>query len=81
MASNQRFLAPARYPVTDYIFSIIVEELGLIGGIVIIILFLILLYNGIMIAIKAKTLFQTYLASGIVLSIFIQFFINIGVVI
>ena len=65
----------------DFIFAIIVEELGLIGGVVIILLFLILFYNGIMIAVKAKTLFQTYLASGIVLSIFIQFFINIGVVI
>ena len=65
----------------DFIFAIIVEELGLIGGVVIILIFLILFYNGIMIAVKAKTLFQTYLASGIVLSIFIQFFINIGVVI
>ena len=68
-------------PQTDFIFAIIVEELGLIGGVFIIILFLILLYNGLLIALKAKSLFQTYLASGIVLSIFIQFFINIGVVI
>ena len=40
-----------------------------------------LFYYGILIVIKAKSLFQTYLASGIILSIFIQFFINIGVVI
>ena len=68
-------------PQTDFIFAIIVEELGFIGGVFIIVLFILLFYFGILIAIKAKTLFQTYLASGIILSIFIQFFINIGVVI
>ena len=67
--------------MTDFIFAIIVEELGFLGGVFVLVLFLILFYCGIMISIKAKTLFQTYLASGIVLSIFIQFFINIGVVI
>ena len=68
-------------PQTDFIFAIIVEELGFIGGVFIIVLFILLFYYGILIAIKAKSLFQTYLASGIILSIFIQFFINIGVVI
>lgn len=68
-------------PQTDFIFAIIVEELGFLGGLFVLVLFAILFYSGIMIALKAKTLFQTYLASGIVLSIFIQFFINIGVVI
>ena len=68
-------------PQTDFIFAIIVEELGFIGGIFVIILFILLFYNGLMIALKAKTLFQTYLASGIIFSIFIQFFINVGVVI
>ena len=67
--------------MTDFIFAIIVEELGFIGGAFILILFIILFYNGLKIAINSKTLFQTYLASGIVISIFIQFFINIGVVI
>ena len=68
-------------PQTDFIFAIIVEELGFIGGIFIIFLFILLFYNGLLIAINAKTLFQTYLASGIIFSIFIQFFINVGVVI
>jgi cell division protein FtsW len=67
--------------VIDFIFSIVVEELGLIGGVFIIIVFFILFYNAILIAIKSKTLFGTYLAIGITLSIFIQFFINLGVVI
>ena len=68
-------------PQTDFIFAIIVEELGFIGGAFVLILFIVLFYNGLKIAISAKTLFQTYLASGIIISIFIQFFINIGVVI
>ena len=68
-------------PQTDFIFAVIVEEMGFIGGLFVIVLFIILFYNGILIAIKGKTLFQTYLASGIIFSIFIQFFINIGVVI
>ena len=40
-----------------------------------------LFYNGLLIAIKAKILFQTYLVSGIIFSIFIGFYINIRVVI
>ena len=67
--------------MTDIIFAIIVEELGFLGGVIVLILFIILFYNGLMIALRSKTLFQTYLASEIIISIFIQFFINIGVVI
>jgi cell division protein FtsW len=79
MSIQKHYFLPE--PQTDFIFAIIVEELGFLGGVIVLILFIILFYNGLMIAIKAKTLFQTYLTSGIILSIFIQFFINIGVVI
>lgn len=67
-------------PQTDFIFAIIVEELGLIGGVVVIILFFCIFYNGILISIRSKTLFGTYLGVGIIISIFVQFFVNIGVV-
>ena len=66
--------------MTDFIFAIIVEELGLIGGVVVIILFFCIFYNGILISIRSKTLFGTYLGVGIIISIFVQFFVNIGVV-
>ena len=68
-------------PQTDFIFSIIVEELGMIGGVVVILIFFGLFYECIIISLKSKDLFESYLAIGITLSIFIQFFINIGVVI
>ena len=68
-------------PQTDFIFAIIVEELGLIGGIFLIALFSLFFYYGITVALNSKNKFGLYLSTGIVSLIFVQFFINIGVVI
>ncbi len=68
-------------PQTDFIFAIILEELGFIGGVAIIILYLIFLLTSLKISYHAVDLFGKFLALGITLTIFIQFFINIGVVI
>ncbi|MBS4535412.1 putative lipid II flippase FtsW [Clostridium sp. D2Q-14] len=67
-------------PYSDFIFSIIGEELGFIGGVIVIILFLIIIWRGIKIALSAKDLFSCYLASGITALIAIQTLIHIGVV-
>ena len=64
---------------TDFIFAVIAEELGLIGCIVLIGLFLALLYRGFYIANKCSNMFGKLLAFGITFSIVIQAFINIGV--
>jgi cell division protein FtsW len=68
-------------PQTDFIFSIIAEELGFIGGSCVLILFLLLLWRGLRIAITAPDTFGSLLATGIVGMIAIQVIINIGVVI
>lgn len=67
-------------PQTDFIFSIVAEELGFIGGSFVILLFALLLWRGIRIALGAPDLFGSFLAVGIIAMIAIQVMINIGVV-
>lgn len=68
-------------PQTDFIFAILSEELGFIGGSFVILLFSLLLWRGIRIALGAPDLFGSFLAVGIIAMIAIQVMINIGVVI
>ena len=67
-------------PHTDYIFANISEELGLLGGIVVVTLFIILGYRGMRAAILSKDPFARFLAFGITATILIQAFFNISVV-
>lgn len=67
-------------PHNDFIFSIIGEELGLIGCIVIIALFAILIWRGVKVAMEARDTYGTLLAMGITSIIAVQAIINIAVV-
>ncbi len=67
-------------PQTDFIFAILSEELGFIGGTFVILLFSLLLWRGIRIALRAPDLFGSLLAVGIIGMLAIQVMINIGVV-
>jgi rod shape determining protein RodA len=64
---------------TDYIFAVLGEELGLVGAIVLLALFTILLYRGIRAAAISRDHFGRLIATGIVIMILFQVFINIAV--
>ena len=72
------FYLPEQY--TDFIFSILGEELGLLGTLAVVVLFLVFAYRAIRIAIAAPDRFGFFLTIGCVSTILIQAFINIGVV-
>ena len=76
--SRQKSFIPE--PHNDIIFAIICEELGIIGAGLIILLFAVLIWRGIRIAIHAKELFGMYVAAGITALIAFQSIINISVV-
>jgi len=63
----------------DYIFSNLVEELGMIGGIAVILLFLIFFILGLRVAFKASSVYAQIVAGGISSLITIQALLNIGV--
>ena len=65
---------------TDFIFAIIGEELGFVGNVAVILLFIVLVCFGIVVVVRCKDPFGRLLASGIVLAIAIQAALNIGVV-
>lgn len=67
-------------PQNDFIFSIVCEELGFLGGAIIIGLFIALLVRGLYIANRANDRFGSFLCLGIVFQIAIQAALNIGVV-
>ncbi len=77
--SKQKYLYIPE-PHNDFIFSILAEELGFVGCVIVILLFAIFIWRGILIAIKSPDMFGSLLATGITALIGIQVIINIGVV-
>ena len=77
--SKQKYLYISE-PQNDFIFAIIAEELGFIGCVFIIGLFAILVWRGILIAMKAPDTFGSLLAIGIISLVGLQVLLNIGVV-
>lgn len=64
---------------SDFIYAIIVEEFGLIGGIGLIILYLLLLFRIVVISFKARDVFGKLVVIGLGIPIIFQAFINMGV--
>jgi cell division protein FtsW len=75
--STQRISLPE--PYSDFIYAIIIEEYGFIGGAIIILLYLILLLRGVKIAANATSPFGTLLAMGCCFMLVFQAMINMAV--
>ena len=67
-------------PQNDFIFAIVCEELGLIGALALIALFVMLIWRGFIIASRAPDTFSSLLAFGLVAKVGIQALLNIAVV-
>jgi rod shape determining protein RodA len=65
---------------TDFIFAVYGEEFGLLGNLVLILLFMLLIGRGLVIAANAPTLFARLLAGGVTLTFFTYVFVNMGMV-
>lgn len=80
LGMSQQKLLFLPYGESDFIFSIIAEELGFIGVLAIICMYVVLLWRGIRIALTCPDRFGSLLATGVTSVIAIQTLINIGVV-
>ena len=67
-------------PQNDFIFSILCEELGFVGAALVLLLFFLLLWRGLVIAVRAPDKFGALLAVGFVVQVCLQAVLNIAVV-
>ncbi|HBP96931.1 MAG TPA: rod shape-determining protein RodA, partial [Pantoea agglomerans] len=75
--SQLEFL-PERH--TDFIFAVLAEELGLVGVLLLLALYLLLIMRGLVVAARAQTTFGRVMAGGLMLILFVYVFVNIGMV-
>lgn len=75
--STERDFLPQAY--SDFIYAIIIEEMGILGGLVVLLLYVVILIRGGIIARKTEKLFPKYLVLGSALMLSIQAFINMAV--
>lgn len=75
--STQRNVLP--HPYSDFIYAIIIEEYGLVGGIAVLLIYMILLYRAMRVVKKAPQSFGALLSIGLAFSIVMQAMINMGV--
>lgn len=75
--SQLEFL-PERH--TDFIFAVLAEELGLVGVLVLLVLYILVIMRGLLMAARAQTTFGRVMAGGLMLIFFVYVFVNIGMV-
>lgn len=76
---HKLFFLPAAH--TDFVFSMVGEELGFVGALLVLGLFVVVVWRGLRAALRAPDLFGTYLAFGLTALIALQVLINVGVVV
>lgn len=75
--SDQRNLLPQAY--SDFIYAIIIEEYGLIGALLVMLLYLILLYRGMKAVVNSNTTYGGLLSAGLSFALVVQAMVNMGV--
>lgn len=77
--SDQKNFLP--HPYSDFVYAIIIEEYGMIGGMLVLALYLVLLYRGMRAAAQSERAFGGLLSAGLSFAIVIQAMVNMGVVV
>ena len=75
--STERNIMP--HPYSDFIYAIIIEEYGLVGGVVVLFLYLAFLYRGLKTVMNSYGAFGGLLSAGITFSLVLQAMVNMGV--
>jgi cell division protein FtsW len=77
--SDQRNILP--HPYSDFVYAIVVEEYGMIGGFIVLVLYLILLHRGMKAAYNSERAFAGLLSAGLSFDLVCQAMVNMGVVV
>jgi len=77
--SEQRNILP--HPYSDFVYAIVIEEYGMIGGVVVLILYLTLLHRGMKAAYNSERAFGGLLSAGLSFDLVCQAMVNMGVVV
>ena len=77
--SDQRNILP--HPYSDFVYAIVIEEYGMVGGVVVLILYLILLHRGMKAAYNSERAFGGLLSAGLSFDLVCQAMVNMGVVV
>ncbi len=77
--SDQRNILP--HPYSDFVYAIVIEEYGIVGGVVVLILYIILLHRGMKAAYNSERAFGGLLSAGLSFDLVCQAMVNMGVVV
>lgn len=77
--SDQRNILP--HPYSDFVYAIVIEEYGMVGGIVVLLLYLLLLHRGMKASYNSEKAFGGLLSAGLCFDLVCQAMVNMGVVV